>query len=126
MKFLLLISLSLSSFAAFANAASSPEAAGICSAFYANRLKAKIMRIEGKSDKFRHCALSCQFALRCGPVDSAAIGIVKELVDMVTPGNAEWDDLRADLVGVRFFLSKMTINDEECVQRCDEVDWDNF
>lgn len=97
----------------------------LCSLFYAKKLKKNMTAYKDRSDKFKHCALSCQFALRCGAADSAAIGYLKELYDLISPGNAEIKDLKANAAGIRFYLTKRAINDRECVLKCDEVDWEN-
>lgn len=58
------------------------------------------LRAHGGTDKFMHCAMSCYLASRCGSSESAVAGILKEVMDLFGPGNAEWDDLKADTVGV--------------------------
>jgi hypothetical protein len=97
----------------------------VCSIFYAKSVKAKLLP-SNTLDKYKHCAVSCMLALRCGALDSANIGILKEIWDLFTPGNAEIDDLKADLIGIRFKTTKMATTDKECNNRCDEYNWNDL
>ncbi len=96
----------------------------ICSLFYAKSVKAKLL--PNTLDKYKHCAVSCMLARRCGGLDSLNIGILKEVWDLFTPGNAEMDDIKADLIGIRFYTTKMATTDRECNNRCNEYDWNNL
>lgn len=75
----------------------------------------------GKGDKFMHCALSCQVALRCGGYETLSVGILKELWDLISPGNAELEDIEADLRGISLAINGVAINNKECIQRCDDI-----
>jgi hypothetical protein len=75
----------------------------------------------GKGDKFMHCALSCQVALRCGGYESLSIGILKELWDLITPGDADIEDIKADMRGISLAINGVALNNKECVLRCDDI-----
>ena len=59
---------------------------------------------DGLDDKVKHCAISCELARRCGPVNSYLVGGFKELYDAL-PGNdsdASLVDILADDLGIQF------------------------
>jgi len=113
--FKLLLFLSL--FVCFAVQAEEKQAVPICSMYYASAVK-KIAEANGKFDKFKHCSVSCMLTLRCPAVDVLEIGILKELADVVGPGNAEMADLRADYAGVDLAVSKKAKTDQTCMDKC--------
>lgn len=92
----------------------------VCAIIQSLRLKDDIIDL-GKNDKFMHCALSCQVALRCGGYETLSVGILKELWDLITPGNAELEDIEADLRGISLAINGVAINNKECIQRCDDI-----
>jgi hypothetical protein len=125
MKILLLLSILLSTFNAFASSPKSSESeeiVPICSLYFASSVKSKLLT-EIKNDKYKHCAVSCMLANRCGAVDALEIGIYKELWDLVSPGNAEIKDIKADLIGINLSSKKSAINDYECNTQCKNIDW---
>ncbi len=67
-------------------------------------------------DKFKHCTLSCQLAKICGYSGTTSIGIIKEISDLFTDGNAEFADLRANFRGMRLSLSTWSYN--KCPMLC--------
>lgn len=93
----------------------------ICPLYHANTLKKKLP--VKSSDKFKHCALSCQLALRCSAIDTMELGILKEIWDLVSPGNAEWADLEADALGIKFTINKEATTDKECFNKCGDTYW---
>ncbi len=93
------------------------SSAAMCSLLFSVRLKPQV-ELPGVSDKWKHCALSCLLARRCGAEDSFLLGIIKELADTVGPGNAEWADLQADLNGVTLWLIGMGKTDQMCKDQC--------
>ncbi len=97
-----------------------PNRIGLCSAFYAQRLKSEVNKPLA-NDKWKHCSLSCMLARRCGGEDSFIIGIIKELADLVGPGNAEWADLRADADGVALAVLGVARSDEQCQSHCADL-----
>jgi len=94
----------------------------ICPLWYASSLKDKLPA--NAHDKVLHCTLSCQLQMRCGSVATLEIGIYKELWDLISPGDADWDDIKADLIGIRFAEQEVAVNDKECLNVCREVIWD--
>jgi hypothetical protein len=92
----------------------------ICSTYYLSSIKTKAEKM-GAYDKFKHCAVSCMLALRCPASDVLEIGILKELADLVGPGNAEMEDLQADFLGVEIVLNSKAKTDENCKTQCDKI-----
>lgn len=54
----------------------------------------------GTNDKYKHCIVSGEIYAQCSPAEAYAAGIGKEIKDLFGPGNAEIDDLKADLDGI--------------------------
>jgi hypothetical protein len=104
-------------FSSFVVLAEEKQAIPICSMLYASSVK-KIVEANGTFDKFKHCSVSCMLTLRCPAIDVLEIGILKELADVVGPGNAEMDDLRADYAGVDLVVSKKARTDRNCMDQC--------
>jgi hypothetical protein len=93
------------------------EAVILCPTFYYSSVK-KTVEANGAHDKFKHCAVSCLLALRCPAVDVLELGILKELADMIGPGNSEMDDLKADYYGVGLVTSSKAKTDKACISQC--------
>lgn len=113
----LLLPLILFIFSLSVLAKSEKKAIPICSLYYLSDVKAKAIA-HGNFDKYKHCAVSCMLALRCSPSDVLEIGILKELADVVGPGNAEMADLRADYKGVDIAVKKEATTDKKCMDAC--------
>lgn len=58
-------------------------------------------------------------ALRCPSADVLAAGALKELRDILGPGNAEVDDLAADIMGITIADRRAARSDEQCLSQCD-------
>ncbi len=71
-----------------------------------------------QKDKFKHCAVSCGLTLMCGPAEATAVGVLKELFDLVGPGNADWADLKANRTGIRLALKSETQTTHDCDRQC--------
>lgn len=93
----------------------------LCSAFHFKSVKAKLL--ESSNDKYMHCAVSCMLARRCGALDSYEIGVLKEIWDLFTPGDADIKDIEADLIGINFYLSDRKISDRTCNNKCISYNW---
>src|SRR5688500_9133175 len=52
-------------------------------------------------DKQTHCRAIALIATHCSVSEAYAVGIAKEVKDLVGPGDVEWGDLCADWAGVR-------------------------
>lgn len=89
----------------------------ICSSIYYKSVK-KTVEASGSHDKYKHCAVSCLLALRCPATEVKQLGILKEGIDVVGPGNAEMADLEADFRGVKYATSKKAKTDKECINLC--------
>lgn len=71
-------------------------------------------------DKFRHCTISCVIGLECGVTSSAIIGIAKEIADVFGTGTPEWEDILADILGIRISKRASVNNLDDCAQACDD------
>lgn len=96
----------------------------VCSLYYANSVKKKLLKIS--NDKYKHCAVSCMLANRCGAVDAIEIGIYKELWDLISPGDADWKDIEADLIGADMSFDNSAKNDYECNEQCKNINWNRL
>lgn len=70
------------------------------------------------SDKNMHCSASCLLTFKCRPADVLAIGIAKELLDVVTPGDSDIEDLKADIKGIKLVTSGTARDKSDCFERC--------
>ena len=68
------------------------------------------------NDKFKHCAGSCLLAKRCGILSTAAVGVLKELMDAFGDGNPEMADLVANTIGLR--ISENVYSERMCFLMC--------
>jgi hypothetical protein len=73
---------------------------------------------KGENDKYKHCVISCKIAKHCGTAPAAAAGWGKEMIDLFTPGDADWDDIVADHKGIR---CAKRIEESEAANRRDKV-----
>lgn len=96
---------------------SAKDSAMICSMYHYKEVK-KIVEANGSYDKYKHCAVSCLLALRCPASEVRQLGVIKEGLDVVGPGNAEMADLEADFRGVKFATSKKAKTDKQCMTLC--------
>lgn len=71
------------------------------------------------NDKNQHCAISCMMSVKCGTSFALLAGYFKELEDIFTPGDADWEDIKADKTGIQIYRSKRARNDRECFEQCD-------
>jgi hypothetical protein len=70
------------------------------------------------SDKNMHCSASCILTLKCFSDDVLAIGIGKEILDILTPGDCDINDIRADLKGIRLVTSGTARDKIDCFAHC--------
>jgi hypothetical protein len=90
----------------------------VCSSFIAYRYRDEV-NLPGKSDKYKHCSLSCVMTIYCGPIGSLEVGALKELYDALGFGNPDIADLRADLKGIKTGLKIGLFQDRSrCYQAC--------
>lgn len=92
----------------------------VCTVLHYSEVKKKV-ETEGSFDKYKHCAVSCLLTLRCSATEVMQLGVIKELADIVGPGNAEWDDLKADADGIRLVTTKKAKTDKQCIDQCKKI-----
>ena len=92
----------------------------VCPLLYYSSVK-KMVEENGSFDKYKHCAVSCALTLRCPATDVLELGLLKELVDVVGPGNAELNDLKADYEGVALASTSRAKTDRECINKCHKI-----
>ena len=108
----LLLQLSTSSHAA--------EEKFICSALVGRSFYQELKPLP-VSDKTKHCALSCFLSLRCGPFESLNVGLLKELLDILGPGQAEMADLQANQQGITLALAGRARSKSQCLRECKTI-----
>ncbi|EQC48122.1 hypothetical protein [Bacteriovorax sp. DB6_IX] len=69
-------------------------------------------------DKYKHCTISCIVGIECGVASSALIGVAKEIYDVFGPGNAELEDLLANVLGLRISRRASVTDLSSCSQAC--------
>jgi hypothetical protein len=90
----------------------------ICSGFIAYRFRDEV-DLFGKSDKYKHCSLSCVMTLYCGPMGALEVGALKELYDALGFGTPDIEDLRADVQGIKAGLTLGLFQERNrCYQAC--------
>ena len=78
----------------------------ICASYNAFKLRYLVDKL--KNDKVKHCTLSCLVAKKCKNDDILVIGAVKEVLDIFGPGNSEWADMKANMLGVHYARTRFT------------------
>ncbi len=76
-----------------------------------------------KIDKFKHCSVSCLLSLKCDAEEVYYFGLLKELADALGTGTPDEKDIEANKIGIQLVLDGIALDDNECLKRCDEVDW---
>jgi hypothetical protein len=99
----------------FSQAQAQPD--GKCGRNYANNTYRTLKQMKIK-DKTMHCTLSCDLTNKCNANVSLALGIGKEFVDVLGPGDAEWGDLSANLKGVRIAVRRQAKTFRQCLSLC--------
>lgn len=94
-----------------------PPGLPICAYWFAKKYQNEVKR-EGSNDKFRHCAISCVLTRSCGPQEAMDLGILKEIADLFGPGNAELEDLTADMVGITIGMRRSVRTRPQCYDAC--------
>jgi hypothetical protein len=70
------------------------------------------------TDKNMHCSASCILTLTCFADDVFAIGVGKEILDILTPGDCDINDIRADMKGIRLVTSGTARDKIDCYSHC--------
>jgi hypothetical protein len=89
-----------------------PSSYGCMSAVVKQKLPANL------PDKRAHCLASGLIARYCSLPEAYIAGAGKELRDLVTGGDAEWADWRADRVGIA--CARRTADDTALVACCEQ------
>ena len=80
------------------------------------------VEVPGKPDQFKHCSISCVITQYCGPIESTLIGALKEVYDALGFGDPDFDDMKADLIGVKAGLKIGPLGPRaECYKVCSEL-----
>lgn len=66
-----------------------------------NGLKYKKEVNHYRNDKTKHCALSCMLAKKCPNASVYILGYLKEMWDLISPGDADSRDIAANNDGIR-------------------------
>jgi hypothetical protein len=90
----------------------------LCSLLHAKAVVTKATA-HSPQDKNRHCAVSCLLTLRCPPGEVLLVGVMKEIKDLLGPGQAEVADLEANLTGISLALKLAARNTHQCFEQCD-------
>ena len=91
-----------------------------CSYSEIENIHDKILKT-GRNDKFMHCSVSCQLGIQCGSFFALNLGILKEAWDVVSPGDASYDDLIADYKGLELYLTRAANSDQSCIDECSDI-----
>ncbi len=69
-------------------------------------------------DKAKHCTVMCYVTNKCSQYSARALGLTKELIDLLGPGNAERADLEVNEFGIQLALKNPELNKETCLELC--------
>ncbi len=72
------------------------------------------------TDKQKHCFVSCALTLKCEAGEVLLMGISKEIWDLITPGNADMEDIWADIKGIEFAERGVARNQGQCFNFCSQ------
>jgi len=93
--------------------ASSSNEKIFCASYYAFYYKKEVEKLP--NDKTMHCTMSCYLAVKCPSEEAYLIGYLKEFWDIFGPGDADWNDIKANKVGIKFAAKK---NKSYCKKQC--------
>ena len=82
------------------------------------RAMAKELNEKPLLHKIKHCTLTCVVTQQCSQYSARSLGYVKEILDLMGMGNAEWDDLVANELGIQFAITDRARNKLECYEQC--------
>ena len=91
---------------------------GLICAYREGRALYPRVRTMAQNDKYKHCVLTCTVANRCGVISALNLGVLKEIKDIFGPGNAEVEDMTANIDGARLANSGEARNFNECALEC--------
>jgi hypothetical protein len=75
-----------------------------------------------RNDKTKHCALSCMIAVHCPDSSAYIVGYLKEMWDLVSPGDADPEDIVANSEGIKI-SSDISLDNavSGCIESCLEI-----
>jgi hypothetical protein len=111
MKYLVMILLITIGFKAEASSAI------ICPMLHLKRV-VRIAEAHSGYDKNLHCSISCMLSLKCPAQEVLTIGVLKEIKDIFGPGEADFKDMQANLVGVQLVLRGRARSAQSCMDGC--------
>lgn len=111
-RLLLIIVLTLPAFAQ-----ASDEKITYC-AIKNGRAMAKELNEKPLLDKVKHCTLTCVVTQQCSQYSARSLGYLKEILDLMGMGNAEWDDLAANELGIQLATTERARTKLECYEQC--------
>ena len=82
------------------------------------RAMAKELKEKPLLDKIKHCTLTCVVTQQCSQYSARSLGYVKEILDLLGMGQAEWDDLAANELGIQLAISDRARTKLECYEQC--------
>jgi len=91
----------------------------ICSSYYLYYYLPEVEVLPMSTDKLKHCSISCMMARKCPEVEVDIVGIFKELMDLIGPGDSELADIQANRTGISFAPLAKKRND--CIRLCRQV-----
>lgn len=91
----------------------------VCSIFTA--AKHRTFMKTPANDKFKHCTMSCIITINCGAFEAMNTGILKEIIDVVTPGDSSIKDIEADMRGVRVAAEGKARTFKACESECNQI-----
>jgi len=104
-------------FTAIAHASASDEKITYC-AIKNGRSMAKELNEKPLLDKVKRCTLTCVVTQHCSQYSARSLGYLKEILDLMGMGNAEWDDLVANELGIELAVSQRARTKAECYEQC--------
>lgn len=91
----------------------------LCSALYILKYKDQVMSLPSSRDKLKHCTLSCLVARKCPDAEIELVGLIKELIDLIGPGDSDRADMEANRKGIQ--LAKKAEKEEDCLRFCSQI-----
>lgn len=86
----------------------------LCSALILHKYKSIVPETE--FDKVKHCSYSCILSKKCSATESWAVGLAKEIADLLGYGTPDFEDLAANKKGINLGKRVRSIN--ECLPKC--------
>ncbi|GEM_PF-4063799 len=89
----------------------------LCSVLTLHKYKSIIP--ENEYDKIKHCSYSCILSKECSATESWAVGVAKEIADLLGYGTPDFEDLEANKKGIK--LGQKVKSIKYCLPKCREL-----